>query len=344
MTEKEKVIIAGLSERFLVHNIEIMREYSISMIADSRELKEKMNEFLGCPIGTFEEISSYDYEKILIVSQSRCISVIRKLLEMGIDREKIVIWNPRIYLDESLYSLKVDENGYVRASVHSNDTHIEAALKAFSDFVIFEEIYLQNIYRFISNKETVLFDVGMNIGLASLFFASKGFIKRVYGFEPMKPTYERAMENMALNDASISDKIQGYNYGLGEQNLEQTVAYLKDNPGIMKAGKMAVTVDPGEPTAVTAVIKEAGPELLRIMNENPGLSFAMKIDSEGAEYEIIPNLIKHDVLSRIDVIIMETHYGNEDQVVTALQKEGFIVYSNEEAPFRTGTLFAVRQP
>ena len=344
MSEKKKVIIAGLSERFLVHNIEIIRDYSISMIADTQELKEKMNEFLGYPIGTFDEIGSYDYDKILIVSQSRCISLIGKLLTMGIDREKIVIWNPRIYLSESRYSLKVVENGYVRASVHSGDTHIEATLKAFSDFVIFEEIYLQNIYRFISNKETVLFDVGMNIGLASLFFASKGFIKKVYGFEPMKPTYERAMENMALNNASLTDKIFGNNFGLGEQDMEQTVAYLKDNPGIMKAGKAAVTVDPSVPNAVKAVVKEAGPEILRIMNENPGLSFAMKIDSEGAEYEIIPNLIKHDVLKRIDIIVMETHYGNEDQLVTALQKEGFMVYSNEQPPFRTGTLLAVRQP
>ncbi len=79
------------------------------------------------------------------------------------------------------------------------------------------------------------------------------------------------------------------------------------------------------------------------MNENPGASFAMKIDCEGAEYEIIPDLIKHDVLKKIGVVVMETHYGEEDRMVGAFRKEGFIVYSNQEAPFRTGTLFAVRQ-
>ena len=79
------------------------------------------------------------------------------------------------------------------------------------------------------------------------------------------------------------------------------------------------------------------------MNENPGASFAMKIDCEGAEYEIIPNLIKHDILGKIDVVVMETHYGGEDGMIDAFRKEGFIVYSNQEAPFRTGTLFAFRQ-
>ncbi|MCR4656372.1 MAG: hypothetical protein K5770_09120 [Lachnospiraceae bacterium] len=79
------------------------------------------------------------------------------------------------------------------------------------------------------------------------------------------------------------------------------------------------------------------------MNENPGASFAMKIDCEGAEYEIIPNLIKHDILRKTDVVVMETHYGGEDGMIDAFRKEGFIVYSNQEAPFRTGTLFAVRQ-
>ena len=50
-----------------------------------------------------------------------------------------------------------------------------------------------------------------------------------------------------------------------------------------------------------------------------------------------------DVLKKISVVVMETHYGEEDRMVDAFRKEGFIVYSNQEAPFRTGTLFAVRQ-
>lgn len=79
------------------------------------------------------------------------------------------------------------------------------------------------------------------------------------------------------------------------------------------------------------------------MKENPGSSFAMKIDCEEAEYEIIPDLIKHDVLRKIDIIVMETHYGRENEIADAFRKEGFIVYSSEEAPYRTGTLFAVRQ-
>ena len=341
--EKNKVIVAGLSPHFFAYQIDIMREYSISMIAVSPETREKMNEYMGYPIGTFEEIDSYDHDKILIVSQSRCISLIRQLLSMGVDREKIVIWNPRVYLDESEYSLKVDENGYVRASVRKGETGIEATLKAFSDFVIFEEIFLKNTYRFVNVNDTVLFDIGMNVGLASLFFASKGFVKKVYGFEPLGPTYERALENMSLNDPSLTDKIVGYNFGLGEQDGEQTVAYLEDNPGIMKVGKEAVTADKGDSSAVTAYIKEAGPEILRLMDENPGASFTMKIDCEGAEYEIIPNLIGHGVLKRVSVVVMETHYGREDALVDAFVREGFIVYSNREAPYRTGTLFAVRQ-
>lgn len=342
MSEKMKVIIAGLSERFFVHQIDIMKDHSILMIADNNEIKEKMNDYMGIPIGSFEEIETYDYEKILIVSQSRCISLIRKLLSIDIDREKIVIWNPRVCLDESEYSLKVDENRYVRASVHKGETKIEAILRAYSDFVVFEEIYLKNIYRFVNMEETVLFDIGMNVGLASLFFASKSFIRKVYGFEPFKPTYERARENFSLNEVSLTDKIVGHNYGLGDQNGEQAIVYLKDNPGLMRAGKGALIADPGDRSAETVIIKEAGPEILRIMNENPGASFAMKVDCEGAEYEIIPNLIKHDVIKRISVFVMETHYGDEDRIVDALKKESFIVYSNQEAPYRTGMLFAVR--
>ncbi len=343
MPDKKNVIIAGLSPRFFINQIAIMKEYSISMIADSSEIKEKMNEYMGCPIGTFEEIKNYDYDEILIVSRSRCISIIKMLLSMGIDREKIVIWNPKLCLNDSEYSLKVDENGSIKASIHKGDTRINATFCAFSDLVVFEEIYLQNIYRFVSEEETVLFDVGMNIGLASLFFASKGFIKKVYGFEPFKPTFERALKNLSLNEKSLSEKIQGFNYGLGDKDGEQTAHYLANNPGIMRAGKEAVAADPGDGSVEIAVIKEAGPEILRIMDENPEASFAMKIDCEGAEYEIVPNLIKHGVLKRISIVVMETHYGREDEIIEAFRKEGFVVYSNEEAPFRTGTLFALRK-
>ena len=344
MSDRRKVIVAGLSPRFFVNQIAIMKEYDISMIADSSEIKEKMNEYMGYPIGTFGEIKDYDHDEILIVSRSRCMSLIKMLLSMGIDREEIVIWNPKLCLNDSEYSLKVDENGSIRASVHKGDTRIEATLCAFSDLVVFEEIYLQNTYRFVSVEDTVLIDVGMNIALASLFFASKGFIKKVYGFEPFKPTYERALKNLSLNEKSLSDKIRVYNYGLGEEDGEQTVHYLADNPGYMRAGKEAVPADPGDECAETAIIKEAGPEILKIMDKNPGASFAMKIDCEGAEYEIIPNLIRHGALKRISIIVMESHYGREDEIIEAFRREGFVVYSNEAAPYRTGTLFAVRKP
>ena len=62
-----------------------------------------------------------------------------------------------------------------------------------------------------------------------------------------------------------------------------------------------------------------------------------------AEYEIIPDLIKHGVLKRIGIVVMESHYGREDEIMEAFRKEGFVVYSNEEPPYRTGTLFAVRK-
>ncbi|MCR5452235.1 MAG: FkbM family methyltransferase [Lachnospiraceae bacterium] len=163
------------------------------------------------------------------------------------------------------------------------------------------------------------------MGLASIFFASKGFIKRVYGFEPFKPTYERAIENIGLNSAVIRDKIETFPYGLGDSNDTRSFVYNKENHGIMRTGQGSVVAKPEDENVETVEIREAGPELIKIMDQYPDAFFAVKMDCEGGEFDIYPNLIKHGAFDRIGYIMMETHDGKEDLLVDMLSNEGFIV-------------------
>ena len=57
-----------------------------------------------------------------------------------------------------------------------------------------------------------------------------------------------------------------------------------------------------------------------------------KIDTEGAEYDIIDNLIASGLINKIDMIMMETHYYPEDKdkhplhvMNHTLANHGFIV-------------------
>src|SRR3990167_5528929 len=84
---------------------------------------------------------------------------------------------------------------------------------------IFQEIYLQKIYEpfLVGKKDLILFDLGMNIGLWSIY-ASK-YAKMVYSFEPAKETFDIASLN--LKDNGITN-VRTYQKAIAEENGEAT--------------------------------------------------------------------------------------------------------------------------
>ena len=98
----------------------------------------------------------------------------------------------------------------------------DVKLKLYTDSVLSELIYFGNFEEeeltFFSNyikKDWVIFDVGANIGLHSLY-ASKlvGPNGRVISFEPVRKTYERLEENIERNDV---DNVDTYNIALSDE-------------------------------------------------------------------------------------------------------------------------------
>ena len=98
----------------------------------------------------------------------------------------------------------------------------------------------------------------------------------------------------------------------------------------------------GDDHAKEAELKEAGTELKKIIESDPNAEYVIKMDCEGAEYNIIPNLLKHDVLSHIRLIIMETHDAREDEIADLIAGQGFTVYSDRPSSHLTGKLIAVK--
>lgn len=82
--------------------------------------------------------------------------------------------------------------------------------------LIVEEIFKNDEYNFDIGGPAVVIDIGMHIGLASLYFAARDDVEGVYGFEPFKPTFEQAMFNFKINE-KYADKIHPHNYGLGDR-------------------------------------------------------------------------------------------------------------------------------
>jgi len=158
-------------------------------------------------------------------------------------------------------------------------------------------------------KNTIVIDIGMNVGCASLYFAQKENVEKIYSYEPFSENYAGASVNFALNP-TISHKIVPHNFGLGNKNHSQLVnSYI--NCRELSNEQVEIT------------IKDAAETLGPIINELEEKNIWLKCDCEGGEYDIFESLDKAGLLSKIDIITMEWHGYRLSFLKEILLRNGF---------------------
>lgn len=206
---------------------------------------------------------------------------------------------------------------------------------------ITKEVFLNKDYAVNFSCDAVLIDIGLNRGIASLYFATYPNIKKIYSFEPFKPTFELAKRNLGLNP-QLSEKIKAFNFGLGKAEVTLELPYMAK-----ATGGMSTTHDvcKGEKNIrkEAVVIKDAAKEIAPILEENKKKHIIVKCDCEGAEFEIFERLNEEKLIGNIDVILMEYHFNKPDRLVTVLTKNGFAVRTKVlSKKMSTGYIYAVR--
>lgn len=183
---------------------------------------------------------------------------------------------------------------------------------------VLKEIFTQNSYlspKLYEYEEFVFFDVGMHRGYASLAIGQMNSCKAVYGFEIDSDTFNFAQENFALNPR-ISKKINPYQFGLSDSDKEVDIYAIPLSDGRTTTEDNILNLNPSEREKYTltkrAEIKQASKVLTQIIEKDHITSkIVLKIDTEGAEYEIFNDLYHSGVLNKIDLIMGECHYGME---------------------------------
>ena len=74
-------------------------------------------------------------------------------------------------------------------------------------------------------------------------------------------------------------------------------------------------------------ILEASTEINNIILENKQKKIILKIDCEGAEYEILENLFASKIINKIDVILLEWHDNGAEPIEKLLLLSGFDTFS-----------------
>jgi FkbM family methyltransferase len=244
-----------------------------------------------------------------------------------------------------------------RAAVTFNDSDegiiavtpkFKAHVSAGEELFILREILCDDAYNFgTAAQNVVVWDIGMNAGLASLYFASRSNVRAVVAFEPFRPTFDAAVRNIELNP-ELAPKIKMHNFGLAARSYETEVEYNSRWKGGLNVRELSPdrrkeleTLD--ETLTVEHIKLQPADDVLRsILADYPDHSVVAKIDCEGSEYEIVRCLHEHRLLQEISIIMMEWHDRGPGELLAMLHDSGFSTYSFPLGSL-TGMLYAFQQ-
>jgi len=200
---------------------------------------------------------------------------------------------------------------------------IKIKAKAFDNYYVASELFMEGLYNLHHNHTLVVCDVGMNVGVASLFFANMPNVKKVYSFEPFPETYEAALANFQLNPG-ISQKIVPYQLGAGGSTTDLEIPVSNVETASKSTTDFFLeNIDTDATHKIVVKIKDIREVLNEITAQHPQEELFLKLDCEGAEYEILEKLHASGQLAKVRMVIIEWHFKGPDALNRLLLANGF---------------------
>lgn len=158
---------------------------------------------------------------------------------------------------------------------------------------IFNEIFIRNVYSINQHdfKDRCVIDLGANVGIFSIFASVLG-AKRVHAFEPSKKTFTKLNDNILKSNFN---NISSFQVAVAERSGSR-VTITDYN----ESGHNSIY---GNFDAKNEVITLSLADILREITEH---NIFLKIDCEGAEYDILKNITPAD-MEKVSTLAIEIH-------------------------------------
>ena len=195
-----------------------------------------------------------------------------------------------------------------------------------SDMTLIYEILLKSKYKseyYLPQKlnPNVIFDIGGNIGITAVYLAKLFPMAVIYTFEPMPENFEILQKNIKQYE-----NIKAFNFGLGSKNGKFKV-YLSSDPenygGVsfypLSNANQEKSFTSYEVKNINEIIKNLGIKSIDLI----------KIDTEGAEYDILTS-IEEEVLRSTAWVTGELHGNRDFELLNYLEGLGFSIALNKE--------------
>jgi FkbM family methyltransferase len=184
------------------------------------------------------------------------------------------------------------------------------------DPAMYREVIEANQYHLTPDKvkDRIVIDIGANIGAFSLYAAALG-AKEVISIEPISDSYNTFLKNihsLGLKNITTYKKI------VAKNSREFIKVSLNSNAGANSMYNVSENYE-----VVESVTFE------EIMNQIQGDDILLKMDCEGAEYDIIMYALENS-MARISEIMMEVHtdlhpvYKGREVIENKLKEFGFV--------------------
>ena len=220
----------------------------------------------------------------------------------------------------------IDYNGYIQSIVPKLDLNGKRDIH-----YILNEIFYQKIYNndFICVAENdIVFDIGLNYGFFTLD-ALTYKPKLIIGFEPnpklVKLFSNLEIQNVILHQTAVSDK------------AGSTIFYENNF-----SGKSSIHSDVNSDTAISSYQVNIC-SFNDIAKQYDVIDY-LKVDCEGAEYEIFESIPKEFLTNRIRKIALEFHHNINDikvvNLISKIKECGFETKIDYKDGDSTGMLYA----
>lgn len=229
----------------------------------------------------------------------------------------------------SYYTFKLSGNksGFVFKYYSGNGVKVPQRMMHTYKECFFDETYFKGMPKELLTTPMVnIIDIGANVGYFSLFMLSRFPKASVYSFEPI-PTNFALLSKYSKENKQFKWRV--FNCAITKPGVEAiTLNYDKEDSFSTSA---SVFTDSSNQDSIKVQAKS----LASIIDENSltQIDF-LKIDCEGAEYEILYNA-SAEVFSKISLIAIETHNGsapNENNAALAnyLKDSGYKVKAEND--------------
>lgn len=198
---------------------------------------------------------------------------------------------------------------------------------------LFREIFLEHQYAFTSSTEKpLIIDCGANIGMSVLYFKRRWPGARILAIEANPRAFELLKRNVEQN--GLKD-VECLNVAVAD--AEGTLDFFVNHQAGTLLGSLR------EDRGGTERLQVAARRLSDLLAALPGEVAAVKIDIEGAEWQVLKDLQELGALARPRQYLIEYHHRIGDErsrlsvFLKALEDAGY-EYTITAAPGRQGSM------